>query len=555
MRLLQKRKLLAVLLLVIFVLIGLHLRIGYSTESSDTIHSQGSRLNAKDVDRYVHIYPMLPLSHLDQNILPSKKNDHSSITKPFNVSVDSLLNGSDLDISIPTLPGLVNYLPHLKDRPELIVPDLRISAGRRNVTFVIGVPSIMRPVDSYIINTLTSLITGMNATERDETLIIVCITEPWNKTYANKIIGDLKQTFPTEISQGLLEVIMPQAGYYPDLNSLKPSLGDSPTRVRWRSKQNLDYAFLMLHAWNRGKYYIQLEDDIQATPGYVTGMKQGILNNFGDWFLLQFSTLGFIGRLFKSTDVPKVLEFLLMFFSSKPCDWLLEDFLRVKVCGHGDKWSLCIHKIKSIARILTPSLFQHEGLHSSFAGNLNKLKDKSFGSDGQKIFINPPLAGVITTLQVYSNHDIYSVYNGDDIFWATFPKEGDIIDFIFDHSIRLTKILIQSGDKNQGDIFKDTTVEILPEKFVIDGDMTRTNRTLSDQENQANINRKNYVPQLKTVNETFHTLGVFDMSGHFTFDVPEKFGRVWILRLCMHSNSQTWVIINKVCLILKSLNT
>lgn len=544
MRLFNKRKLLAVVLLVSFGLFGLHLRAGSKTESLATSHDSG--LVDRELRQNEPSKPRSLPSELDPNTPASDTNNNDNNTSR-RMSFNDLYRGSELDLTVPHLPGLVNYLPHLQNKPEFIVPELRISAGRSNVTFVIGVPSIMRPVGSYIMETLTSLINGMNATEKEETLIIVCITEPWNKTFVTKIIGELKQKFPSEISDGLLEVITPHAGYYPDLDALKPSLGDPPNRVRWRSKQNLDYAFLMLHAWTRGKYYIQLEDDIQATPGYVTGMKEGILNNYGDWFLLQFSTLGFIGRLFRSSDVPKVLEFLLMFFSSKPCDWLLEDFLRVKVCGHGDKWSLCVHKIKSIARILTPSLFQHEGLHSSFTGNLNKLKDKSFGKDGHKIFINPPLAGVITTLQVYSNYDIYSVYNGDNIFWASNPKEGDVIDFIFDHSIHLTKILIQSGDKNHvDDIFKDTTIEILPENFVVDGEMTRTNGTLSDQESQANIKRKDYVPQLKTANDTFHTLGMFDTSGNFNFDIPEKFGRVWILRLCMHSNSQTWVIINKI---------
>ncbi|KAK0052462.1 alpha-1 3-mannosyl-glycoprotein 4-beta-N-acetylglucosaminyltransferase B, partial [Biomphalaria pfeifferi] len=67
------------------------------------------------------------------------------------------------------------------------------SVPRMPVTFVIGIPSIRRPVDVYLINTLQSLIQGMNETEKTETVLIVCITEPWNISYEKKIILDIIQ--------------------------------------------------------------------------------------------------------------------------------------------------------------------------------------------------------------------------------------------------------------------------------------------------------------------------------------------------------------------------
>ncbi|KAH9499473.1 Alpha-1,3-mannosyl-glycoprotein 4-beta-N-acetylglucosaminyltransferase B [Bulinus truncatus] len=290
----------------------------------------------------------------------------------------------------------------------------------------------------------------------------------------------------------------------------------------------------------------ELEDDIQASPGYITGMKRAIRGNYGNWFLLQFSTLGFIGRLFHSQDVPKVMEFLLMFFASKPCDWLLDDLLRVKMCGHGDIWAYCIHKIRSIARSITPSLFQHEGFHSSFSGNINKLKDSHFGPDGKKTFSNPPLAGIVTNLQAYSKYDIYAMYNGDDFYWASSPKAGDVIDFLFDHPFPLAKILIKSGnDEHPGDIIRESTVEILPEQFVTDGNTTRNIRPLSEQEALADRRKFDYLPHVVT-KDSYHTLGTFNSDGSFNMEIPEKFGKVLILRISFHSNSETWVIINKI---------
>ena len=39
-------------------------------------------------------------------------------------------------------------------------------------------------------------------------------------------------------------------------------LGDDMERVTWRSKQALDFSFLMMYAKDRGTFYVQLEDDV-----------------------------------------------------------------------------------------------------------------------------------------------------------------------------------------------------------------------------------------------------------------------------------------------------
>lgn len=39
------------------------------------------------------------------------------------------------------------------------------------------------------------------------------------------------------------------------------------------------------------------------------------------------------GKLFKSKDLPLIVEFFLMFYKDKPIDWLLDHLLWVKVCN------------------------------------------------------------------------------------------------------------------------------------------------------------------------------------------------------------------------------
>ncbi|XP_035829309.1 alpha-1,3-mannosyl-glycoprotein 4-beta-N-acetylglucosaminyltransferase B [Aplysia californica] len=350
-----------------------------------------------------------------------------------------LARAGGLRVNQPDLPGVFTYLPHIAQRPEVLIPKYNVSQGRTGVKFVIGIPSIKRPVDVYVYNTVGSLLDAMTESEKQQTLILVCIAEPWNDQYAQEVLSTFKKRFPIEISQGILEVFSPKPEFYPNLARLKLTLGDAKERVRWRSKQNLDYAFLMLHAWTRGEYYIQLEDDLSAQKGFITSMSNTINKQYGEWFLLQFSTLGFIGRLFKCSDVPKIMEFLLMFYNQKPCDWLLDDYLRVQSCGHGENWKKCILKIQKIARPIEPSLFQHEGLHSSLQGTVNKLKDKSYGINQTSIHRNPSIENIISTIKQYSKYDIFSAYMGQDVFWGANPKAGDLVDFLFHPPIPISR--------------------------------------------------------------------------------------------------------------------
>ncbi|TWW55900.1 Alpha-1,3-mannosyl-glycoprotein 4-beta-N-acetylglucosaminyltransferase B [Takifugu flavidus] len=104
-------------------------------------------------------------------------------------------------------------------------------------------------------------------------------------------------SFPDDVQSGLLEVVSPSPHYYPDFSTIKESLGDSKDRVRWRTKQNLDFSYLMHYAQDKGSYYIQLEDDVIAKSGYYDEIKAFTAQEASkDWLFLEFSQLGFIER-------------------------------------------------------------------------------------------------------------------------------------------------------------------------------------------------------------------------------------------------------------------
>lgn len=51
---------------------------------------------------------------------------------------------------------------------------------------------------------------------------------------------------------------------------MKLTLGDPADQVKWRSKQNLDGAYLMEYAYNLNtRYYLGIEDDVEATENYL----------------------------------------------------------------------------------------------------------------------------------------------------------------------------------------------------------------------------------------------------------------------------------------------
>ena len=100
----------------------------------------------------------------------------------------------------------------------------------------------------------------------------------------------------------MIEVVSPSPAYYPDMNKLRLTLGDSMERVRWRSKQNLDFSYLMSYCQPKGTFYVQLEDDILAKPSYITEMKKFALGKIASkepWFVLDFCQLGFIGEILR----------------------------------------------------------------------------------------------------------------------------------------------------------------------------------------------------------------------------------------------------------------
>ena len=93
-------------------------------------------------------------------------------------------------------------------------------------------------------------------------------------------------SFQAQLESGLLEIIAPPAEFYPNMTDIRQTMvgrqtsgkaeADTVDRIRWRTKQNLDYAYLMMYARQRSLYYVQLEDDIVTKKDFVKTMKEPV---------------------------------------------------------------------------------------------------------------------------------------------------------------------------------------------------------------------------------------------------------------------------------------
>uniref|UniRef100_A0A0L8IE55 Alpha-1,3-mannosyl-glycoprotein 4-beta-N-acetylglucosaminyltransferase A n=1 Tax=Octopus bimaculoides TaxID=37653 RepID=A0A0L8IE55_OCTBM len=350
-------------------------------------------------------------TYLLQSVLHSNVSNKSVLIEKFPSDLQTaLVNFTDLyGQSSIHLPSLFTYLPHLSRNPNGMRPAYKLSRNRFGVSMVFGIPTIKRDKVSYLRRTLHSLIDGLNEEEREDCLIIVFVAEPWNLQYVKEVGDQIYKEFHSSVDSGLLEVISSPPEFYPNLDNLKRTLGDSQDRVRWRTKQNLDFSFLMLYAKSKGVFYAQLEDDVISKPGYFSIMKTFTQQQkYVEWFVLEFSTLGFIATLY--FDVTQYEKKLLSVYK---------------------EWKHCTRMKEEVRRRYKPSLFQHIGIQSSLKGKIQKLQDKYFGKEGlYRAHINPH-AVVSTTLKTYQQFTLQKAYLGETIFWGMSPLPKDMVKFEF----------------------------------------------------------------------------------------------------------------------------
>lgn len=287
----------------------------------------------------------------------------------------SIIRNSTASSKLPAnikLPSAFQFLPHLLDNPASLRPSYLQTRNRHGVSIVLGIPTVKRDKQSYLVETVDNLIANMDEEEQNDTMIVIFIGES-DLDYVLHVANSINTRFSSSIESGFIEIISPAASYYPDMKKLRLTLNDPTDRVKWRSKQNLDFVYLMAYAHQKGAFYVQLEDDILTKKGFITIMKRFALEKTAKkeqvpWFVLDFCQLGFIGKMFKSADLPWLITFFQMFFNDKPVDWLLSNMIYTKVCSIEKDGKSCKQDMSKLWIHYKPSLFQHIGTTSSLKG-------------------------------------------------------------------------------------------------------------------------------------------------------------------------------------------
>nr|XP_008265643.1 alpha-1,3-mannosyl-glycoprotein 4-beta-N-acetylglucosaminyltransferase-like protein MGAT4D isoform X1 [Oryctolagus cuniculus]XP_051675427.1 alpha-1,3-mannosyl-glycoprotein 4-beta-N-acetylglucosaminyltransferase-like protein MGAT4D isoform X1 [Oryctolagus cuniculus] len=303
------------------------------------------------------------------------KNDITNREKVSGSLVEKKVNTTNQNETVSnTLEDLKFFFPHL-NKADSIYPDIIIGKGRRDVSFALGISTVDRGNHSYLKQTLTSVVSRMTPAEEKDSVVIVSVADS-HGDYLNSVVNMITKKFKRQVKSGSLEVIAIPAFFYPETLHVNQLADDSEKLESWRMKQVLDFCVLMLYAQPKAMYYLQLEDDIIAKQMYFTKIVDFVRNiTSNDWFCIEFSVLGFIGKLFRSEDLTDLVRFFLMFYKDKPIDSLLSEIFHLKMCDTRKHPVTCKQRKKQICVRHNPSLFQHVGIHSSLLGKEQYFKD------------------------------------------------------------------------------------------------------------------------------------------------------------------------------------
>ncbi|XP_018597515.1 alpha-1,3-mannosyl-glycoprotein 4-beta-N-acetylglucosaminyltransferase C-like isoform X2 [Scleropages formosus] len=310
----------------------------------------------------------------------------------------------------------------------------------------VGLSSVKRKNGFYLLDTLQSIFSQSSEEELQDMVVVVLLAD-FDMTWNQQVLSSISERFSSPILKGQLLVIHLPQEYYPPLEGLKRNFNDAPDRVTFRSKQNVDYAFLLSFSANLSQYYLMLEDDVLCSRNFLTTIRMFIQSRGGSaWVTLEFSKLGYIGKLYHSSDLPRLASFLLLFYQEMPCDWLLGYFTKLLA------QNMPIH--------FKPSLFQHVGLYSSFRGTYNHLKDEDFEANPLNVADNPP-ADVVTDIIPFKEYTPEQAYSSrTTFFWGKSPLAGSHFTVIFHTPAIVTRISVQTGLQDRKDILTSAEVEV-----------------------------------------------------------------------------------------------
>lgn len=465
---------------------------------------------------------------------------HPSLADSNDIAFLTTSNLSHVSRSHGRQLGVGGVLLNLNGDSIRLQPRMTVGYKKRQALLVLGISHVRRPKESYLMATLQSLVSSMKQQDTEKTVIVVQVSDPWNVSYYLDVCRQIRSEFASHVVSGLIEIILPPEHFYPDLNLVLQRMGDAAQETRWRTKQSLDYVFLMAYSARRGKYYVQLEDDVVAAQDCVATMLDYVEKQPSGWLMVDFSSLGFVGKLFHSETLAALIQFIALFYEHKPVDVLLFNYFYVRECftnvlvGEAPVSEKDCPDMARVVRTLQPALFQHIGVESSHGGKVlsntlwNPAQQNAPTAPKVISHRNPP-AVVTTSLKQYQDFSVGNCYSGISAFWALNPQPDDfiLISFVTPASIKRYRFL--TGDQQHtSDKAFGATVEVLTS-------------SREPSHNQTTIGNYQVISK-------FNESVVIDGTTLSLADgvVPSELSPVLALRVSFHVASQNWLLLTEV---------
>ena len=166
-----------------------------------------------------------------------------------------------------------------------------------------------------------------------------------------------QETYPKEIATGHMLLMVVDQETYPTFQGLERTYGDPEMRVKWRSKQVVDYAMMMHYAKNLSSYFLLLEDDVAATNNWVDKAQAFVKEQKVPWAMIDLVGSGTVGNLFQREHIGKLVDYLCLFYDKMPADYLISYFTKLMVR----------------TKVPLIKLFLHKGAISTLEGQVRRL--------------------------------------------------------------------------------------------------------------------------------------------------------------------------------------
>ena len=300
----------------------------------------------------------------------------------------------------------------------------------------VGIASVKRPSGAnYLPQTIQSLIDNLSDKDKKNTYIVTFLADlhdPPKSTTKE----ELSKSFGKYIEQKLLTVIEVYPKFYPPLTNIKQKYGDSNSRRTWRSKENVDAAFVMCYCKELSQYYIHLEDDMISSPSFFPKLQDFInTQNVKPWAMLDVTIKGSKAKVYRTSDLGNIASYFYLMYDEMPIDWLMGHWRRVKEQHPQTKFP-------------PASLFNHIGDRSSLQENgLSGLRQKEpfFDQYDQKYKgLNPP-ATVTSSMSPHQGKPQDAYDKGSGYFWAKNPRKDDYVLIIFKTPTAVQEVFVDTG--------------------------------------------------------------------------------------------------------------